>query len=201
MLGSKPDLSWNRPSPDFVTPAITPACLQGSSWQEAEFSPHLFSQFPSGRLASKSLAMTVSESPRVILSADGDPEGRDFHRSHGWGEGKDGAGGEPVLPPTFQPCPLVLCLPLSRVCPYSPSLGLATPVEGEMLPGASAPGGRTHSRDGVWGTAPGTRLHVVISSPQTAGRPCICQVRSLPGCCQPLQISYLYEMKRLPFIY
>lgn len=58
-----------------------------------------FHNSPLGRLESKSLAMTVSESPRVILSADGDPEGRDFHRSHGWGEGKDGAGGEPVLPP------------------------------------------------------------------------------------------------------
>ena len=115
--------------------------------------------------------MTVSESPWVILSADGDPEGRDFHRSHGWGEGKDGAGEEPVLPPTFQSCPLVLCLPFSRACPYSPSLGLATPVEGEKLPGASAPGGRTHSSDGVRGTVPSTRLHVVISSPKPQAVP------------------------------
>ena len=48
LLGSQPDLSWNRPCPDFVTPSITPAWLQGSRWQETAFSPHLFSEFPTG---------------------------------------------------------------------------------------------------------------------------------------------------------
>lgn len=65
-----------------------------------------FHNSPLGRLESKSLALRVSESPRVIISADGDLEGRDFHRSHGWGEGKDGAGEEPVLPsPLSSPAP------------------------------------------------------------------------------------------------
>ena len=72
--------------------------------------------------------------------------------------GKDGAGEEPMLSLPASPAPSYPALPFSGACPDFPLLGLATPVEGEQLPGAWAPGGRTHSSHGSRGAAPGTGL-------------------------------------------
>lgn len=160
MLGSKPELSWNQPCSDFVTPSITGAWLQSPRCQEKEFASHLFSAFPSGEAGVKVSWNDRARKPLCDLSANGDPEGRDLLRSHGWGGwGRNGAGeqAEPH-PPTFQPQLLVSGLAFLPGLPTSPTSGTCPSSNGGKATWSLDPGCRTHSSDGCWGTAPSTGL-------------------------------------------
>lgn len=110
----------------------------------------------------------------MIVSADGDPEGK---TPAGPTAGEGGAGmkleKKPCSSPSSGPACWYQCCLSSRACPYPPSLGLAPPVEGKsylaLQPKAAGliPAVAVRERRPRW-AAEG---HVVISSPKPQAVP------------------------------
>lgn len=94
--------------------------------------PHLFSAFLPGEAGVK--VSWHDSSPRVILSPDGDPEGRDVFRAHC---GEEGAAGTELekspCSPTFQLCRIIPVLAFPWGLPVFPVTGTRpTGTEGKV---------------------------------------------------------------------
>ena len=97
----------------------------------------------------------------------------------------------PALPPRTQ-----LCLsPEPAQISHCRTLPHQWRENSYLVPGPQAAGLIPATALGAQRLAQGCRGAHRDLQPQTAGHPCVCQVRSLPGCRWPLQTSYLYEMK------
>lgn len=124
------------------------------------FTPHLFSAYLPGDAGVK--VSWHNSGPRVILSPDGDPEGRDILRALCWGGGAAGTELERACaPPTFQLCLIV------PVFAFPLGLPMFSITGWEKLPGTWTPGTRTHPR----AEHKVTEAHTVISSPEPQAVP------------------------------